>query len=62
MTADLAIIEIRAAAGGDEAKIWARDLMRMYLKYAQSQNWQVNQIDDQTLRKKGSGASFRRFG
>ncbi len=31
------IVEIRAAAGGDEAAIFAGDLMRMYSKYAESQ-------------------------
>ena len=51
-----AIIEIRAAAGGDEAKIWARDLMRMYLKYATAQNWQATAIGETSLRIKGSGA------
>ena len=47
-----AILEIRPAAGGDEAKIWARDLLRMYLKYAQSKNWPVEVIDDLTLKIK----------
>jgi peptide chain release factor 1 len=56
MNTDTAIIEIRPAAGGDEAKLWAADLFRMYLKYAASQNWQANQIDELTLRIKGPGA------
>ena len=29
-----ALIEIRGAAGGDEAKIWAGDLKRMYMRFA----------------------------
>jgi peptide chain release factor 1 len=33
------ILEIRAGAGGDEASLFAADLLRMYQKYAQSQNW-----------------------
>ena len=37
----IAILEIRAATGGDEAKIWAADLLRMYLKFAQNKNWKV---------------------
>lgn len=53
---DTAIVEIRPAVGGDEAKIWAADLLRMYLKYAASQNWQASQIDDYTLRVQGAGA------
>ena len=37
-------LEIRAGAGGDEASIFAGDLYRMYIRYAQTQNWQVEQI------------------
>ena len=33
------IIEIRAGTGGDEAGLFARDLYRMYSRYAQSQGW-----------------------
>lgn len=33
------IMEIRAGVGGEEAALFVRDLFRMYLKYAQSQNW-----------------------
>lgn len=32
------IVEIRGAAGGDEGNIFAGDLYRMYLKYAEQQN------------------------
>ncbi len=34
-----AIIEIRAGQGGDEAGLFARDLYRMYTRYAQNQGW-----------------------
>lgn len=34
-------LEIRAAAGGDEAAIFAGDLFRMYAKYAERQGWKV---------------------
>ncbi len=34
-------LEIRAGTGGDEAAIFAGDLFRMYLKYAESQGWRV---------------------
>ena len=33
------ILEIRAGTGGDEASIWARDLMEMYQKYASKHAW-----------------------
>lgn len=39
------ILEIRAAAGGDEAGLFASDLYRMYGKYATSQKWKVEEID-----------------
>lgn len=35
------IMEIRGAAGGDEANIFAGDLFRMYSKYIEHQNWQM---------------------
>jgi peptide chain release factor 1 len=37
-------LEIRAGAGGDEASIFAGDLYRMYVRYAQTRGWQVEQI------------------
>src|SRR6266540_4092304 len=40
-----AIIEIRAAAGGDEASLFAGDLYRMYSRYAERQRWHVEVLD-----------------
>jgi len=40
------MLEIRAGAGGDEAGIWAGDLVRMYSRYAKSQGWQVNLVSE----------------
>lgn len=51
-----AILEIRPAAGGKEAKIWAKDLLRMYIKYSSSQNWKTNQIKNLTLKIDGPDA------
>lgn len=39
------ILEIRAAAGGDEAGLFASDLYRMYTKYAQTQGWKIEELD-----------------
>ncbi|MFA6776990.1 MAG: peptide chain release factor 1 [Bacilli bacterium] len=36
------IMEIRGAAGGDEANIFAGDLYRMYCKYAEKNNWKID--------------------
>ncbi len=41
------IMEIRGAAGGDEANIFAGDLYRMYLKYAEQQGWQVELLNSE---------------
>jgi peptide chain release factor 1 len=38
-------VEIRAGAGGDEAALFAADLMRMYTKYAERQRWKVEIMD-----------------
>ena len=42
------IMEIRGAAGGDEAALFAGDLYRMYSKYAESQGWRTEVIDAST--------------
>ncbi|MEI7578844.1 MAG: peptide chain release factor 1 [bacterium] len=39
-----AILEIRAGTGGDEAALFAQDLYRMYLKYAEQKNWKIEQL------------------
>ncbi|GAF40523.1 peptide chain release factor 1 [Agrilactobacillus composti DSM 18527 = JCM 14202] len=40
------IMEIRGAAGGDEASLFAGDLLSMYQKYAERQNWHFEIIDE----------------
>lgn len=39
------IVEIRGAAGGDEAALFAADLYRMYTKYADTQGWRTEVLD-----------------
>ncbi len=39
------IVEIRGAAGGDEANIFAGDLYNMYVKYAESQGFSVEELE-----------------
>ena len=39
------IMEIRGAAGGDEASLFASDLFSMYAKYAEKQNWSIEVLD-----------------
>jgi peptide chain release factor 1 len=40
------MLEIRAGTGGDEASIWAGDLLRMYTYYAQSQGWSLKLLSE----------------
>ncbi|MGC8880847.1 MAG: peptide chain release factor 1, partial [Minisyncoccia bacterium] len=39
------ILEIRPGTGGEEAALFAQDLLRMYEKYSQNQNWPIKEID-----------------
>ena len=39
------IMEIRAGTGGDEAALFAADLLRMYLRFAEKKAWQAEVID-----------------
>lgn len=39
------IVEIRAAAGGEEAKLFGYELFRMYTRYAERRNWKANTLD-----------------
>lgn len=40
------MLEVRAGTGGDEASIWAGDLVRMYSRYAESQNWRIKLVSE----------------
>jgi len=40
-----AIIEIRAGVGGEEAALFAKDLARMYIRFAERKGWKVSIID-----------------
>ena len=39
------IVEIRAGAGGDEAALFAAEIYRMYVHYAEGQRWKVETLD-----------------
>ena len=53
---NIVTLEFRAGPGGEEAKIWAMDLMRMYIRYANILGWKVEEIADNAIRIKGEGA------
>ena len=45
------IVEIRAGTGGDEAALFAADLFRMYLRYAERQRWRIEVLDQSETRR-----------
>ncbi len=51
-----ATLEVRGAAGGDEAKIWANDLLRMYTRFADTQKFTVEVLDAGVIKIKGNHA------
>lgn len=50
------VLELRAAAGGDEATLFARELKDMYQKYAEQSGWKARSIDELSLELAGEGA------
>jgi len=38
-------VEIRAGTGGDEASLFAADMLRMYSRYAEKQGWRFEVLD-----------------
>jgi peptide chain release factor 1 len=47
------MIEARPGVGGDEAKIWADDLIRMYTRYAQTRGWRAETLDEGVIKISG---------
>ncbi|HYU98642.1 MAG TPA: PCRF domain-containing protein, partial [Pyrinomonadaceae bacterium] len=43
------IVEIRAGAGGDEAAIFAADLFRMYIRYAEGKRWKTEIMSESSI-------------
>lgn len=56
MNPNSCILELRGATGGDEAKNWASDLLRMYIRYAQSKSWKAELLNDFAIRIRGIDA------
>ncbi|NML36491.1 peptide chain release factor 1 [Chitinophaga sp. G-6-1-13] len=50
-----AILEIRAGTGGDEASLFAGDLMRMYLRFCETKGWSTNLLNETP----GSAGGFK---
>lgn len=49
-----AILEIKGAAGGEEAKLWADELLRMYSRFAELKGFRVEQLDERVLKISGN--------
>lgn len=47
------LLEVKGAAGGDEANIFAQELMRMYTRYAELNNFKVEQVDANVIKISG---------
>lgn len=52
---NIAVLEIRSAAGGDEAGLFADDLIRMYSRFAQNKGWKIEELDKNVLKIEGVG-------
>jgi len=56
MNLNTAILEVRPGTGGDEAKIWAMDLLNMYIRFANHQGYKVTEVDDHVVKISGTNA------
>lgn len=57
---NIAIIEVNGGVGGDEAKLWAADLLSAYIKFATRKGFTVSLLEDNIVRITGEG-SFKLF-
>lgn len=48
-----ALLEVKGAAGGDEAKLWSEELLRMYTRFAQLNGLKVEQLEETVLQISG---------
>jgi len=53
---DIAIIEALPGVGGEESKIWAKELQLSYIRYSQKKGYATNYLDDYIIQIKGLGA------
>jgi len=56
MNPNIVTLEFRPGPGGEEARIWAMDLMRMYTRYASILGWKTEQISENAIRIRGETA------
>lgn len=54
------ILGVSGATGGEEAKLWANELLQMYLKFAQKKGFKVEALNENSIKIEGDGA-FEQF-
>lgn len=47
------ILEMKGAAGGDEAKLWGEELLRMYTRFAQMEGFKIENLDENVIKISG---------
>jgi len=55
------LLEVSGAAGGDEAKLWAGELLNMYIRAAQKKGFQVEQLEENVIKISGKNGAFGVF-
>jgi peptide chain release factor 1 len=50
------IIEVSGAAGGEEAKLWGQELLRMYKRFAEIKGFKIETLDENVIKIEGNGA------
>lgn len=50
------ILEMKGAAGGEEAKLWGEEILRMYMRYAELKRFKVEVLDETVLKIVGKNA------
>ena len=50
------VLEFHPGPGGQEATIWAHDLLNMYVRYANKVGWKISQLDENIIKIKGVDA------
>jgi peptide chain release factor 1 len=52
------LVEVKGAAGGDEAKLWADELLRMYTRFAQRKGFTVEKLEENVIKLSGREGAF----
>lgn len=50
------LVQVSGAAGGEEAKLWGQELLRMYSRFAQMKGFRVENLDEDVIKVDGRGA------